>query len=364
MKETAQSFRKRFALFSTGKKIMILVVSLVILVGGYRILSVLFPPEKPESLPVHVHTSISEMGSIYTTSPITGRIEPIREAVIVPMVQGQVIATHVSLGQFVTSGALLFEIDSTQIEASYRQASSAYQAARTAYEALSLLYREGAASRSDFENAQAQYAAAEAAFTQTKEAYENCKPTAPFDGYITSLNVSVGNQAPTGQMAASIADITSLKIEAGVSEYLINDLAPGQQVDIWITGIKDQPYPGTIEALSPAPGAGTLSYPVTIRIPNESGELKAGMFAEVRVHSQIKDHVLLVPSDAPYIKGGQTWIISLDKDGYPLFHLVKLGVDNGTMVEIVEGLNPGETVVVSGQPYVKEGTPVIVAEKE
>lgn len=364
MKEEAIGLKEKYSQMSKGKKIVILIIAVAILLTGYRILSAIIQPDEAKDIPVHVHTALSEMGTIHTTAPITGRIQPVQEAVIIPMAQGQVTAVHVTLGEFVTAGTLLFEIDSTQIQASYRQASSAYQAAKTAYEALSTLYREGAASRADYENAQSQYAAASAAFTQTKEAYENCRPTAPFNGYVTSLNVSVGNQAPSGQVAASIADITSLKIEAGVSEYLINDLTPGQEVELYVTGMGDRSYSGMIQAVSPAPGAGTLTYPVTITIPNESGELKAGMFAEVRIRSQEKDQVLLVPSDAPYIKEGQTWVISLDPEGYPTFHPVEVGMDNGTMVEITKGLDPGKVVVISGQPYIEEGTPVMVAEEE
>jgi multidrug efflux pump subunit AcrA (membrane-fusion protein) len=57
-------------------------------------------------------------------------------------------------------------------------------------------------------------------------------------------------------------------------------------------------------------------------------------------------------------------VISLDPEGYPTFHLVEVGMDNGTMVEITKGLEPGEVVVISGQPYIEEGTPVMVAEEE
>lgn len=345
---------------SNLQKILLFVVILLVLLGIFRILSVVIQPKEEADIPVNVKVAVAEMGSIYTTSPVTGRIEPAQEALIIPMAQGTVNQVNISLGDFVKKGTVLFEIDSAQISAAYSQASAAYQAAKTAYNAMATLYAEGAVSRADLESARANYTAALAARTQTKEAYDNCRPEAPFDGYITSLNVTVGNQAPTGNIAATVADISTLKIKTSVSEYLVNSVVPGQEVDIFVNTLGDKAYTGIIESISPAPGAASLTYPTTITIANESGELKAGMFAEVEIKSQAKQEVLLVPSDAPYIKGGTTWIITIDENNMPIFNEVLIGLDNGEYTEVLKGVKAGEKVIITGQPYVIEGTEVVV----
>lgn len=352
--------KERFKRLSSFQKAIILIIALLVLLGIFRILSAVIQPKEVADPPVNVKVATSEMGSIYTTSPITGRIQPAQEALIIPMAQGAVNRVNVSLGDFVKKGTVLFEIDSAQISAAYNQASAGLQAAKTAYNAMKTLYAEGAVSRADLEVANANYTAALAATSQTKEAYDNCRPAAPFDGYVTSLNVTVGNQAPTGSLAATVADVSSLKIETGVSEYIVNSLVPGQEVDIYINTLGDKPYIGIIESVSPAPGTGSLTYPTTIQIPNKSGELKAGMFAEIQIKSQSKEEVLLVPSDAPYIKSGKTWVITIDKNSMPVFNEVVTGLDNGEYTEIVKGLKPGEEVIISGQPYVTEGIEVLV----
>ena len=84
------------------------------------------------------------------------------------------------------------------------------------------------------------------------------------------------------------------------------------------------------------------------------------MFAEIQVKSQSKDKVVLVPSDAPYIKSGKTWVIILDANSMPIFKEVLVGLDNGEYTEIVEGIKAGDKVIVSGQPYVVEGRAVLV----
>lgn len=352
--------KEKFKKLSVIQKAILLIIILLILLGIFRILSAVIQPKDVADPPINVKISTAQLGSIYTTAPITGRIEPAQEALIIPMAQGIVNKVNVSLGEFVEKGTILFEIDSAQISAAYSQASAGLQAAKTAYNAMKTLYAEGAVSRSDLESANASYTAALAATSQTKEAYDNCRPEAPFDGYITSLNVTVGNQAPTGSLAATLADVSSLKIETSVSEYLVNSVVPGQEVDIYINTLGDKPYSGIVKSVSPAPGTGSLTYPTTISIADESGELKAGMFAEVQIKSQSKDEVILVPSDAPYIKGGKTWVITLDDNSMPVFNEVVTGLDNGEYTEIIKGIKPGEKVIISGQPYVTEGTEVLV----
>ncbi len=359
-KVTISGNREKFKKLSGFQKAIFLIVVLLVLLGIFRILSAVIQPKEVADPPVNVKVATAQMGSIYTTSPISGRIKPVQEALIIPMAQGNVNRVNVSLGDFVKKGKVLFEIDSAQISAAYSQASASLQAAKTAYNAMKTLYAEGAVSRADLEAANANYTAALAATSQTKEAYDNCRPEAPFDGYITSLNVSVGNQAPTGSLAATVADVSSLKIETGVSEYMVNSLIPGQEVDIYINTLGDKAYVGIIQSVSPAPGTGSLTYPTTIKIPNESGELKAGMFAEVQIKSQSKDEVILVPSDAPYIKGGKTWIITLDDKNIPIFNEVETGLDNGEYTEIVKGIKAEDKIVISGQPFVIEGSEVVV----
>lgn len=315
-----------------------------------------------EEPPVNVTISEVEMGSISTTSPVTGRIAPANEAVIIPLASGKITSVRVSLGDYVEKGTVLFEIDKTQIAASYSQATAAFQAAKTAYNAMSTLYAEGAVSLSDYESAKSAYAAAQAAATMAGEAYNNCSPTTPISGYVTSLNVSLGNIAATGSVAATIADTSSLKIDADVSEYLIGTIAVGDVVKIVVGTLGDTAYSGEITALSPAPAAGSLTYPITITVTDQRSELKAGMFAEVQIVSESKDQVLIVPSDSVVIKSGKSLVATVSEDNIPIYKEVVTGIDNGEFVEIKAGLQVGEKIITSGQQYITEGQAVNVVE--
>jgi RND family efflux transporter MFP subunit len=352
------------------KRIIIIVLAVVFILGllGYRISANYRTAEIPEELPVNVKAAQAALMSIYATSPISGRIQPIEEVVIIPLASGEITRVYVSMGDKVSKGTRLFEIDRSQIAAlanTLNQAREALNSAQTAYERTQALYNEGAVSLQAFEQAQTQLVTARethsAASSNYSNAHNNTTVTSPIDGYVTSLSASVGSLASPGVPAATIADVSELKVDTFVSEYLAPRLKVGDPVDIHIATLGDKTYSGIITAVSPAPATGSLTYPISISVADEGGEVMAGMFAEIRIVSDEKDEVLCVPSDAVIIKSGRSIVVVI-KDNIPEFKEVTTGIDNGEYVEIISGLSEGETIAILGQQYAKEGVAVNIIE--
>ncbi|MGI6734361.1 MAG: efflux RND transporter periplasmic adaptor subunit [Anaerovoracaceae bacterium] len=345
-----------------GKKIVLIVVIIaVVALGVYRIMESMEPPVETEKTPVNVVTAVVEKGNIYATSPLTGRIDPVDSAAVVPLTAGEVTKVAVSLGDYVKKGALLFELDKTQMATTYNSAKIAYESARKDYERMKVLYQEGAISLQQYQGIEAQFNVAKENLNAAAEALSYCTVTSPIDGYITSVNISEGSIASQAAPAITVADVSKLEINTTISEYLINKVKAGDPVDIFIKTLSKDPYPGTIKAISPAPALGTLTYPITITVDDSSGEIKAGMFAEVQIVSDMKEDVICVPSDAIFIRSGESKVVVLNGN-VPSIVTVETGLDNGVMAEVVSGLNVGDVIVVSGQQYVIDGEPVNIIE--
>ncbi|PKM85213.1 MAG: hypothetical protein CVU86_03550 [Firmicutes bacterium HGW-Firmicutes-11] len=339
---------------SKKKWILIVVLLVVAVLGGYRIMEAIKPQATAETVPINVTVGTAYIGSIYATSPLTGRIDPIASASVVPMAAGEVTAVYVSLGDQVQKGDVLFKMDNTQMATSYQQAKIAYTSASLDFERISVLYKEGAVSLQQYQGAKAQLDVSAQSLASASDAMNNYTVTSPIDGFITSVNVSTGSLASQAMPSVTIADTSQLEINTGVSEYLISRVKPGDNVDIFIKTLSEAPFTGIVKAISPAPVAGTLTYPVTISVEDPSGTVKAGMFAEVQVVSERKDDVLCIPSGAVFIKSGESRVVVL-KDRIPSIITVKTGLDNGTLVEILSGLSVGDVVVTTGQQYVTDG---------
>jgi RND family efflux transporter MFP subunit len=345
----------------TKKIVLIIVILVLVALGIYRIVESLEPPVTAEKTPVNVVTAVVERGNIYATSPLTGRIEAVDSAVVVPMVAGEVTRVAVSLGDYVKKGDLLFEIDKTQAATSYNSAKIAYDSALKDYERMKVLYQEGAISLQQYQGVETQLNVARENLNAAAEALGYCTVTSPIDGYITSVNVAEGSIASQASPAVTVADVIKLEINTNISEYLINNVKVGNRVDIFIKALSKEPYQGTITAISPAPAPGTLTYPITISVDDDSGDIKAGMFAEVQIVSDMRENVICVPSDAIFIRAGEPKVVVLDGN-IPSLVTVETGLDNGVMAEVISGLKEGYVIVVSGQQYVVEGEPVNIIE--
>ena len=345
-----------------GLIIIVLAVLFILVLLAIRISSNFKTPEIAEEAPVNVKIAEAQLLSIYATTPVSGRIQPIDEVVIMPLASGEVTRVYVKMGDKVNKGTLLFEIDKAQMATTLNQAREGYNAAETAYNRMSALYSEGAVSLQVYEQAQTQYATARESYNAASNAYNNCTVKSPISGYLTSLSVTAGSLAAPGSPAATVADISELKINTSVSEYLAPKLKPGDYVEIRIATLGDQIYDGVITAVSPAPAAGGLTYPVSISVNDESGDVMAGMFAEISIVSDEKDKVLCIPSDAVIVKSGRPIVVVIENGDIPKYKEVTTGIDNGEYVEITSGINSGETIVTAGQQYVKEGVAVNIVE--
>jgi len=374
------------------KVIMILCIVLILIVALFacQVAMNAGTPEIAENFPVNVRVASAELMSLHSTAPISGRIQPIEEVTIMPLATGEVTRVNVRMGDWVARGATLFHIDQTQAAASLNQAQAGLSQAqaglnqanetlnshRTTFERTQLLYNEGAVSLQAFEQARTQYLTAResvnsasasvnmarATVTSASNAAGNSNVTAPISGYVTSLNVSVGSIASPGAPAATIADVSSLEINTSVSEYLAFRLSAGTPVEIRVAALGDRVHSGTIAAVSPAPAAGGLTFPVRISVDNENGELMAGMFAEISLIADERDQVIAIPSDAVIMRTGRTLVVVLGSDNIPEFRDITVGIDNGEYAEITSGLSVGETIVITGQHFVNEGTAVNIVE--
>jgi len=318
--------------------------------------------EEAEANTVSVRTAVSEYTNISRATPLSGRISPAEEAAIFPMGAGQVTAVHVKVGDYVTAGTLLFEIDKGTVSTSYNQAKAAYDLAKSNYENMSILYAEGAISKADYDAVHVNYVSASETYKAAAEQYSFFNVTSPIDGYVTSLNVSVGNLASSGQMAASVANTDALQIKTTVSEYIASIIEINDVVDVYVESLGTTPYSGTVTAFSPVPAFGTLTYPITITLDNSSGDLLSGMFAEIQIKAEEAKNAVCINSDAVIMKNGVSVVCVLKEDNIPYFQEVTTGIDNGEMVEITSGLDKGEVVVISGQDFVIEGIAVRVIE--
>lgn len=182
---------------------------------------------------------------------------------------------------------------------------------------------------------------------------------APFSGLLGLRAVSVGAYVSPSTPIVDLQQTNPIKLEFDVPERYMRDLKIGQSVTFSVVGFAE-PFDASIYAMATEISSTTRSFKVLARCQNASGTLKPGNFAKVDVTTGVNENAVLIPTDAviPVIDGQQVFMV---KDGKSISSMVNTGERRGAMIEIVDGVSPGDTVIISGLLSLSESMPVNIA---
>jgi membrane fusion protein, copper/silver efflux system len=170
----------------------------------------------------------------------------------------------------------------------------------------------------------------------------------PADGVVSELSVNEGQYVGEGGTILRLEGYHSLWVEADVYPSEVSNIKEGQRVKVVIPGSEDQPQSMVISFVTPALQSGSQTVQIRGTIPNPGNRWQAGLQANILLPAQSKGKVLSLPVDAVIRDGSGTHVwVEKEKNVYEP-RMVKIGIENADQVEITEGLDEGEKVVVTG----------------
>jgi len=238
------------------------------------------------------------------------------------------------------------------------RAKYAYENAKKEYERMEQLVGDKIVSAKDFEQARLNYENAKVAYEAVagKQTANGVSVVSPMNGYLKNLQVKEGDYVAVGQPLATISQNSRLVLRAEVSEKYYQYL-PAVQSANFRTPYDDKVYKlsdlhGRMLSFGKASDANSFYIPVTFEFDNK-GAVIPGSFVEIYLLTSPMEEVLSVPVSALIEEQGvYSVFIRLDEEGYQKQE-VKLGANNGSEVQILSGLKPGETVVTQGAYQIK-----------
>jgi membrane fusion protein (multidrug efflux system) len=153
-----------------------------------------------------------------------------------------------------------------------------------------------------------------------------------------------------------------LKLKASVPERFQGQIRPGQEVTVQVEAYPGREFSGTAKRVGPAVFTDTRTFPIEARVPNREGLLKPGSFAKVRIQIRVDRAIPFVPEDAVYYFVGITKAFVVT-NGVAQERQITVGERQDGLVEIVEGLQPGEQVATSRLSQLFGGATVQVIAK-
>ena len=277
-----------------------------------------------------------------------------------PEVAGRVAVIRFRDGGIVRKGDVLVELDAAVQSAEVRQAQAELSLAEINARRVDDLFSRQfvSVSAKDEVVSRLEVAQANAALAQAR--LERTRIRAPFDGIVGIRRVNVGDYVREGDALINIEDITVLKLDFRLSELYLPRLKPGQKLEVTSDVAPGMIFPAEVEAIDPLVDADGRAVLLRARLSNADGRLRPGVFARVRLIIEQRGNVMLIPETALIPAPGQTQFVFQIRDGAAYRVEVKTGMRRAAEVEIIEGLAPGDLVVVAGQFKLRDGAPAAV----
>ncbi|MHB8838463.1 MAG: efflux RND transporter periplasmic adaptor subunit [Gemmatimonadaceae bacterium] len=318
---------------------------------------------------------VADVTMLSTGPALSGTLAAERTAAIRAEVNGQVLAVLHEPGDRVGANEPLARIDDRAIADAWLGARSGLTQAELAadigkreLERATKLSAVGAIADRDLENAhranlaaQAQLEDAKARLAQAQKLKDATVVKAPYAGVVAERTVNAGDVVAPGAPLFTVIDPVTMRLEANIPASQLGAVRVGAPVTFSVTGYPDRHFKGTITNIAPAADATTRQVRVIARIPNAGSGLVAGLFAEGRVASTVRE-VLTAPQTAVDMRGIRP-LVSRLKGGKVERVEVTLGArDEATeRVEIKAGVARGDTLLVGAALGITPGTPLKVS---
>ena len=347
------------------------------------------PKANSTSARLTVKVAPVEVREVQRMAEMVGTLLPYDEITIGTEFPGTIEKIFVDMGDKVEGGQLLALLDQRETRLALEQAEANLEAAKRDLEkamavlaeaSLNLkrveeLFSKGivAASQRDSVETQHHIAVAQvnlaratvkqsqAAVNLAKKRLGDTEIKAPIAGAIKERLASIGETVKEKTPLFRLVTTDPLKFRGTVPERFAPEVAVGQEVKVQVEAFQDQSFLGRIERVSPAVDIDTRSLTLEVRVPNPEEILKPGFFTKGIIFTRRQSGVTFVPENALLYFVGITKVFVVS-NGEAVERLVKTGVTQDGMVEIIDGIKPGELVATSSLDQLFNGARVRVEE--
>ncbi len=390
---------KRNAVIIIGAAV---IVAAIILVFGYQRMTASASPT------TRLQTANAQLGTLVATVSAAGNVSTPSSSKVSFQTSGTVTKVNVQVGDKVTAGQVLMELDTTNLQMALKTAQTSLTTAQNSYQSAQIAYKQlpnqiiaakGALDTATLTLQQAQQAynavawrkdvgitsqsaalqtattayntalanyqvsvsnyndtavksakasvdQAQISVDQAQKNLDNAKLIAPISGYVSAVNYNVGDTA--SGTAVTLADISKLQVKVTIAEVDIAKIKAGQAAQMTLDALPGNTYNASVLEIGPVGTvtSGVVNYPVTVAITNTDNAIKPGMTANLAITVDQRDNVLTVPLRAVKTQGTQK-VVTVLYQGQQIPVNVTTGLTSDTSAEITSGLKEGDVVVLN-----------------
>lgn len=304
-----------------------------------------------------------------------GRVAANREVTLATEVSGVVKDYSADIGDRVDEGTDLAIIDPRDYQLALKEARANLSASRArleaatkAHERSKALLPQKAISSDTFDKSEAEYKTYEAAVSQiqatvdiAEERLKKTRISTPFKGVIAERLIEKGQTVGIGTPVMTLVDLDTVRvrIHAAESDYVCVDR--NDPVLVTLEAFPERPFKGRIDRIGVKADERTNTFAIEILIENPELLIKAGMSARVRITTGVIPNAILIPQSTVLYREERREVFVVGKDGQADLRSIRLGRAEGSLIQVLEGLKPGERLILSGGQYLKPGDKITIS---
>ncbi len=298
---------------------------------------------EPAQAVVQAQTDYQQALADYQANPTDTTLEDAMDAAKSEL---DIINGHKTVYDAAVASKTSFQASVSQANAAVNGAEQGYNAAKIAYESVS-----GEAREIQEELALLQLNQAQINYQNAMTQLENATVTAPVDGVVLSLSVSVGNYPAQGSPAAVIGSPDSMELSFGVPTAYYTSVLSGSEVAI---STADRSATGTISEITPMVAQGSGVFSVKAQTANPDGAWLSGATATVTLTTERAEDALCVPIDTVRFEGGKPYLY-IDDGGFAKRAFITLGITDEEYYQVVEGISASDKIITTWHPNLTDG---------
>jgi HlyD family secretion protein len=353
-------------IFKKHKYVSILIVAVLIAGGCYW-----YGKSKSENVAVQHKTATAERGALTTFISGSGNVVVDSSANVDPTITGTVANLAVSVGDKVTKGQFLFDIENDDLSlnankayASYISSLQALESAKASKKEASKNYKDASSKnesvmKQKLEAAELSVLVAEENIKNAFQNYQNEKSNyadrrvvSPIDGTVNEVNIKNGDDlsklssGTSREVPVIIGDLGTMKAQVEVSEVDIASVEIGQEATLTFNALDNFTATGKVEKMDSLGTleSGVVTYKVTIAFDSLDSRIRPEMNVSASIITDSKQNVIIVPVNAIKTEG-KTYYVEIKNNGVIERKTVEVGLENNSKAEIKSGINVGDTVI-------------------
>lgn len=327
--------------------------------------------QRTVDLTVPVTVAPVQLGNIESTVTVTGTLRPVREAQVITEIRGDLIFADlngrtITEGLHVEKGDVIAKIQNKEWVVGIRNSSKklTLDTAKKTLDEQVVLFKRGLTTEKEVENARKAWEDAKASLQDAKIQMDKTTLRAPISGVVSEVvDITQGTLVNQNITIARIVDFSKVLVDLQIPNAQISHVDLAHRIRVKNYAFPDQYFTGEISAINPVLDATTRTFRAIGTVENQDLMLRPGMFVQAEIITESREDVVLVPRQIVQRRQGKK-VVFIEEEGRAQQRDVETGLEDRDRVEIIVGLDPGETLITSNYETLRPRTRVRITGQE